>query len=87
MESYYWVLAVAYFASTDTGQDYLGTPMEVRFASESGTGTEECVYISITVDGILENDEFFSVVLATHDDDIVLDRRSARVKIRDIEGE
>ena len=60
--------------------------MEVRFASGSGNGTEGCVYFPITSDGVLENDEFFSVALTTQDDDIVLGRCSARVTIIDIEG-
>lgn len=59
--------------------DYSGLPEMLTF-SEAGS---QCFYIVITQDSLLEGTENFYIVLATRDDDIIFDIRSAIVYITD----
>ena len=59
--------------------DYSGLPVYLTF---TGAGPE-CFYIGITQDSLLEGTEYFYLVLATRDDDIIFDIRSAIVYIVD----
>ena len=44
---------------------------------------QQCFYITITMDNLLEEPENFYLVLATRDDDVIFDIRSAVVYILD----
>jgi hypothetical protein len=59
--------------------DYSDLPVALTF---SGAGPE-CFYVGITQDSILEGTEYFYLLLATRDDDIIFDIRSAIVYIVD----
>ena len=59
------------------------TPMELTIV----TGTDQqCTSISISDDPILENDEFFSVVLNTTDQAVTLRPSTANITIEDDDG-
>ena len=59
------------------------TPMELTIVA--GTD-QQCTSISISDDPILENDEFFSVVLNTTDQAVTLRPSSANITIEDDDG-
>ena len=62
-----------------TEDDYSGLPATLTF-SEAGP---ECFDVGITQDNLLEGTENFYLVLATRDDDIIFDIRSAIIYIID----
>ena len=59
------------------------TPMELTIVA--GTD-QQCTSISISDDPILENDEFFSVVLNTTDQAVTLRPSAANITIKDDDG-
>ena len=59
------------------------TPMELTIVA--GTD-QQCTSISISDDPILENDEFFSVVLNTTDQAVTLRPSTANITIEDDDG-
>ena len=59
------------------------TPMELTLVA--GTD-QQCTSISISDDPILENDEFFSVVLNTTDQTVTLRPSTANITIEDDDG-
>ena len=71
--------SVSHLFLLPTEDDYSGLPATLTF-SEAGP---ECFYVGITQDNLLEGTENFYLVLATRDDDIIFDIRSAIIYIVD----
>ena len=75
---------------------YLTSLLDVLdFVPDGGLGSqfiqfsepgEQCVNISIEMDGVLENTEAFSVILGSRDDGVKVLQRSATVYILDSES-
>ena len=65
------------------GKDYRGEMHTLTFSQDV---TQVCFKVAILDDGINEEDEFFTVLLTTTDQNVTLSPNSINIKIKDDDG-
>ena len=68
------------------GTNYDALSSNVTFTSGSSDADEECVNITIRVDGVFISDETFTLMLTTSDPDVIIQNNVTAITIMDTDG-